>query len=205
MTLRALVAAATASLAVAGAVAAPTAGAATYRSFGLSSTAPAEGLGGSTSFFRARVVLPASWKRLSAPTGALRFREGHGHCFFTVTLSLRTRVAAAGSPADHVAADLAVPAPAYLLDAGQRAPGAWRVTRGATANQRITLNGEYARVAHADAGLIPGGQSAWAEIVATASSRPGDECHSGTWRDTLGPALGDAFATARTRAYVHRA
>jgi hypothetical protein len=104
-----------------------------------------------------------------------------------------------------VAADLAVPAPAYLLDAGQRAPGAWRVTRGATANQRITLNGEYARVAHADAGLIPGGQSAWAEIVATASSRPGDECHSGTWRDTLGPALGDAFATARTRAYAHRA
>jgi hypothetical protein len=204
MTVRALIAAATASLAVAGA-AAHAAGAATYRSFGLSSSAPAEGLGGSTTFFRARVVLPASWKRLSAPAGALRFREGHGRCFFTVTLSLRTRVAATASPADHVGADLAVPAPAYLLDAGERAPGAWRVTRGATANQRITVNGEYARVAHADAGLIPGDQSAWAEIIATASSRPGDQCHSGTWRDTLGPALGDAFATARTTAYVRRA
>jgi hypothetical protein len=204
MTVRSLIAAATASLAVGGA-AAPAAGAATYRSFGLSSSAPAEGLGGSTTFFRARVVLPASWKRLSAPAGALRFREGHGRCFFTVTLSLRTRVAATASPADHVGADLAVPAPAYLLDAGERAPGAWRVTRGATANQRITVNGEYARVAHADAGLIPGDQSAWAEIIATASSRPGDQCHSGTWRDTLGPALGDAFATARTTAYVRRA
>jgi hypothetical protein len=204
MTVRALIAAATASLAVA-AAAAPTAGAATYRSFGLSSTAPAGGLGGSTAFFRARVVLPASWKRVSAPAGALRFREGHGRCFFTVTLSLRTRIAASGSPADHLAADLPVPAPAYLLDAGQRPPGAWRVTRGQTANQRITLRGEYARVAHADAGLIPGGQSAWAEILAAASSRPGDECHSGTWRDTLGPALGDAFATARTTAYVRRA
>jgi hypothetical protein len=204
MTLRPLIAAATASLAVAGA-AAPGAGAATYRSFGLTSTAPAEGVGGSTTYFRARVVLPTSWKRLSAPSGALRFREGHGHCFFTVTLSLRTRVAAAGSPADHVTADLAVPAPAYLLDGGQRPPGAWRVTRDATANQRITVHGEYARVAHADAGLIPGGQSAWAEIVAAASSRPGDECHSGTYRDTLGPALGDAFATARTMAYVRRA
>jgi hypothetical protein len=202
MTLRPLIAAATASLAVAGA-AAPGAGAATYRSFGLTSTAPAEGVGGSTTYFRARVVLPTSWKRLSAPSGALRFREGHGHCFFTVTLSLRTRVAAAGSPADHVTADLAVPA--HLLDGGQRPPGAWRVTRDATAKQRITVHGEYARVAHADAGLIPGGQSAWAEIVAAASSRPGDECHSGTYRDTLGPALGDAFATARTMAYVRRA
>jgi hypothetical protein len=203
MTLRALIAAATASLAVAGA-AAPTAGAAGYQSFGLRSTAPAEGVGASSTYFRARVVLPASWKRLSAPAGALRFREGHRGCFFTVTLSLRTRVAAAGSPADHVAADLAVPAPAYLLDGGERPPGAWRVTRDATAGQRIRLHGEYARVAHADAGLIPVGRSAWAEIVAVASSRPGDECHSGTYRDALGPALGDAFATARTMAYVRR-
>ncbi|MCW3046179.1 MAG: hypothetical protein JWO74_463 [Solirubrobacterales bacterium] len=204
MAIRPLIAAATASLAVTGA-AAPAAGAATYRSFGLTSSAPAGGVAGSTTSFRARVVLPTSWKRLSAPAGALRFREGHGNCFFTVTLSLRTRVGASGSPADHVAADLGVPAPAYLLDGGERPPGAWRVTRDATANPRITLHGEYARVAHADAGLIAGGQSAWAEIIASASSRPGDQCHSGTYRDTLGPALGDAFATARTMAYVRRA
>lgn len=204
MTLRAFVAAATATLAVAGA-AAPTAGAAGYQSFGLRSTAAAEGVGGSTTLFQARVVLPTSWTRLSAPAGTLRFREGHRGCFFTVTLSLRVRVAAAGAPADHVTADLAVPAPAYLLDGGQRPPGAWRVTRDVTSGQRVTLRGEYARVAYADAGLIPDGQSAWAEIVAAASSRTGDVCHSGTYRDTLGPALGDAFATARTTAYVRRA
>ena len=201
-TRHAAAAAAVASLALA---AVPSAHAATYRSFGLRSTAPAIGLPGSTTFSGARVVLPTSWKRLSAPKGSLRFREGHDACFFTVTLSLRVRVAPAGSAADHVAADLPVPPAVYVLDSGQRGIGAWRVTRDRGPGGRVTLHGEYARVGHADPGLIPAGQAAWVEVAASASSRPGDECHSGTYRDALGPALGDAFATSRTHAYVRRA
>jgi hypothetical protein len=49
------------------------------------------------------------------------------------------------------------------------------------------------------ADIAPAGQQVWTELRATAVSRRGDECHSGTYRESLGPALGDALATARTR------
>ncbi len=182
----------------------PAAGAAAYRSFGLNSAAPVPGVSGSKTFLEARVILPASWKRISAPAGALRFREGHRGCFYVVSFGLRAHVAPTGTPAEHVAADLPVAGRRFLLDDGLRPPGAWRVTRVQRAAGRVSLRGAYARVAHADAGLIPSGQAVWAEIVANATSEAGGECHSGSYRSTLGPALGDAFATTRTRAYARR-
>jgi hypothetical protein len=194
------------AIAVVGAAsaAAPIAGAADFRSYALRSTTAVRDLPGTTTFTTARVILPRSWKALRASPGTLRFREGNGRCSFTVALALRARVAAAGSADAHVAADLPVRVARLVLDSGTRQPGAWRVTREPTPG-RIVLHGEYARLAHADAGLIAAGQAAWGELVASASSRPGDECHSGTYRATLGPALGDAFATARMTAYARRA
>ena len=46
--------------------------------------------------------------------------------------------------------------------------------------------------------IAPAGQVAWTEIRVTAVSRAGDECHSGTWRQALGPTIGDSLAVART-------
>jgi hypothetical protein len=184
--------------------AASIAGAADFRGYALRSTTAVQGLPGTTTFVTARVILPRSWKALRASPGTLRFREGNSRCSFTVALALRIRVAAAGSAEDHVAADLPVSGVRLVLDSGTRQPGAWRVTRAPTAG-RLVLHGEYARVAHADAGLIPAGQAAWGELVASASSRPGDVCHSGTYRAALGPALGDAFAAVRMTAYARRA
>ena len=45
--------------------------------------------------------------------------------------------------------------------------------------------------------IVPSGQVAWSEIRVTATSRKGDECHSGTYRKALGPTLGDSLAVAR--------
>jgi hypothetical protein len=46
--------------------------------------------------------------------------------------------------------------------------------------------------------IVPAGQVAWSDVTVSAISRPGDECHSGTYRNRMGPQLGDALATART-------
>ncbi len=51
---------------------------------------------------------------------------------------------------------------------------------------------------------IPPGQSLWLEVWLTGLSRAGDECHSGTYRQTLGPQFGDVSATLRTRSYIKR-
>jgi hypothetical protein len=181
---------------------AATAKAADYRSYSLTTQPKVAEAADATAFLRARFILPADWTRLSAPKGTLRFREGHRSCFYTVSIALRAHVAPTASLQDHLAADLPVPAAAYVLDAGERSPGAWRVTRLRTTNQQVRLSGAYARPMTTDPNLVPDGQSAWGEIVASAASRKGDECHSGTYRQTLGPALGDAFATARMTAYL---
>ena len=45
--------------------------------------------------------------------------------------------------------------------------------------------------------VAPAGQVAWTELRVTAASRSGDECHAGTWREALGPVIGDSLAVAR--------
>ena len=54
--------------------------------------------------------------------------------------------------------------------------------------------------------LVPGGTIAgrklWFQTTVTATSRVGDECHSGTYRDVAGPIIGDALATERIRAFI---
>lgn len=178
-------------------------GAATWRSYGLRSTAPVVGVSGSTTFFRARVVLPTSWHPLPSSASRLRFRAGHVACRFTVSISLTTVLGPTVAPADRLVSELPVTGPQYVLDSGERRPGAWRVTRR-PGIAPVLIDGAYVRPAHADAGLLPAGQTAWATILATARSRPHSECHSGTWRSTMGPGLGDAFATTRTAAYARR-
>jgi hypothetical protein len=43
------------------------------------------------------------------------------------------------------------------------------------------------------------GRPTWVATRVRGASDRGDECHAGTYRDTLGPALGDALATVRAR------
>jgi hypothetical protein len=178
--------------------------AATWRSYGIQTQAPVVGLDGTKTFFRASLLVKSTWRPESIRRGTLRFRAGTSLCPYTVTFTLKTALGPAVAPADRALADLPAPANAYVLDSGTRKPGAWRVTRE-RGNMPIRIHGEYVRIAHPDAGLVPAGQAAWATIVATAKSHPGAECHAGSWRSNLGPGIGDAFATTRTAAYARRA
>jgi hypothetical protein len=75
----------------------------------------------------------------------------------------------------------------YVLDAGTRGRAAWRVVRlpGPTGPVRLR------------AVRIDPGQGL--ETTVTADEDRGDECHMGTYRDVVGPGIGDALATLRGR------
>jgi hypothetical protein len=146
---------------------------------------------------RFRVVVPARWTRRSAPAGRLRFLTPGTGCRYTVTLRARTALGAPGDAAARVGAGLPSPSPARLLDDGVRRSAAFRVIRPQSDGGRVRLRGQRSAVLTRRADIAPAGQVAWTDVLASAISRQGDECHSGTYRQVLGPQLGDALATAR--------
>jgi hypothetical protein len=173
---------------------------------GRSYTQPAESglpVTGSLSEFRAvarvRVVVPSDWRRESASAGTLRFLTPGAGCRYRVTFSVRTELAAPGDAAARVDASLPSPSAARLLDGGLRGATAFRVVRPVRQDGRVQLRGLRTAVLTRRTDIVPAGQVAWSDVLVSAISRPGDECHSGTYRERMGPQLGDALATARTR------
>jgi len=146
---------------------------------------------------RARVVVVTDWRRQRASAGRLAFLTPGSTCRYRVTLSVRTRIAAPGDPVAYVTDALPSPGPAYLLDSGQRSGTAFRTVRRRNSGEIVRIDALWARVLTRRRDIVPAGQVAWTEIRVTAASRPGDECHSGTWRERMGPQISDALATAR--------
>jgi hypothetical protein len=111
---------------------------------------------------------------------------------------VRTVVGEPADPSERAAAGLPARSEAYVLDSGSRKGSAFRVVRRPTGD-RVRVDGLWNAVLTRRSDIVPAGQAAWSEIRVTAASRAGDECHSGTYRDRLGPQIGDALATARSR------
>lgn len=145
-------------------------------------------------------VTPGSWSRLKQTRKShISFRAGTS-CRYSITLTTRLAEDSDETPAEHVAAALPVPTTSYLLDGGVRnSTGAWRVTRQANAVDRRA--GRVRLLAMRADRRSLGGRRAWQETIVSAISRAADECHTGTYRDALGPQIGDALATSTGRAY----
>jgi hypothetical protein len=147
----------------------------------------------------ARVVVPGDWQKLSAPAGGLRFLGSRNtSCRYRIAFTAKSRLGAPADPVAYVTAALPAASAPYLLDSGVHGGRAFRVVRRRTTGQ-VRVDALFATVLTRRADIAPAGQVAWGEIHVVATSRPGDECHSGTYRDTLGPQIGDALATARVR------
>ena len=132
--------------------------------------------------------------------GLLRFITPRSNCRYQVLFSVASRLAAPRAAVDYVADALPSPSASRLLDSGQRGSNsAFRVIHEQGKGAVVSLRALWAGVLTGRADIAPAGQIAWSELGVTAASRPGDECHAGTWRDVLGPQLGDALATTRTR------
>jgi hypothetical protein len=154
---------------------------------------------------RARVVVPTRWRVRSAPAGPLRLLVNqNGSCAYDLTYAVRTRLAPTQEASAYVAGALPSPGPRYLIDAGTHGNGAFRVVRQPGGAGRVRLDALWAGVLTRRADIAPAGQTAWTEIRVTALSRAGDECHSGTWRQSVGPSIGDSLAVARTGLHFTR-
>jgi hypothetical protein len=147
---------------------------------------------------RARVIVPARWQRRSAPAGGLRFLlPGTSSCRYSVTFRVTAALGAPGDATARLDAQLPSPGANRVLDEGRRDAAAFRITRPVSSDGRIRLQALRTTVLTRRTDVAPAGQVAWVDLSASASSRAGDECHSGTYR-ALGPEIGDALATART-------
>jgi hypothetical protein len=154
---------------------------------------------------RARIIAPDEWQRQKGEADQLRFISPGGTCRYRISFSLRSKVGEPGDAADYVAAGLPAAGSRYVLDSGRRGGSAFRVIREKTSGANVQLRALRASVLTRRSDIAPKGQAVWNEVRVTATSRPGDECHSGTYRERLGPQLGDALATARTNlAFVRK-
>jgi opacity protein-like surface antigen len=145
-------------------------------------------------------LAPGTWTRLK-PTDSrhLSFHRGTASCRYSITFTTRIAADRAESAEAHVLRATPVPSRAYLLDAGTRnGIAAWRVTRLKTTDGTVRLLAMQA----VRRSLGPG-RRAWHETVVTATSRKGDECHSGTYRQATGPQIGTALASADGRIYTY--
>jgi hypothetical protein len=148
---------------------------------------------------RAGVMAPGQWKRHAARAGRLRFTATQNPgCHYDLTYRVDSVLAPPGSASDFVAARLVPAGARYLLDSAQRGNTAFRVVRRKSVAGRVRVDALWAGVLTRRADIAPAGKWAWTEIQVTARSRSGDECHAGTWRQALGPSIGDSLAVART-------
>ena len=141
----------------------------------------------------ARVAVPKTWK----PKGTTQFdTTKNPSCSYRLKFTVRTRIDGPGDAAARVKA--AVPGTgAFVLDSGQRNGGAWRVVRKSVP-QAVHVDAQWSGVLTRRSDIVPSGKVAWTDLSVSAQSHEGDECHSGTYREVLGPQTGDALAVART-------
>ena len=146
---------------------------------------------------RGRVAAPGQWRRRAARAGRLRFvATQNPGCHYDLTYSVTSVLAPTGAARDFVAARLVPDGPRYVLDSGERGSAAFRVVRRKSVGGQVRVDALWAGVLTRRADIAPAGQWAWSQIRVSARSRRGDECHSGTWREGLGPAIGDSLAVA---------
>ncbi len=161
--------------------------------------------GAKTVYLSARVAFPRSFRVLATGTH-LTLRSGRPGCTYTARVRTGMDVTpAAISGADHTLALTPGSGP-YLLDSGARGRMSFRVTRVRADRVRLVaaavvpVSSSKAR----QLGLTAA-QRAYHVVHVQAESRPGDECHSGTYREGLSQQIGDALAVSRTRSYVNLA
>lgn len=164
------------------------------------STVSVDGAPGAVGVITTSLLVPNSWKRQKSK-GTPTWLAGHGNCFYRVTTRSTLTVAPSSLAAVRVAGDLPEVGP-RILDSGTRNSAAWRVTRPEMAGRKhLRAVASFATRATSGVALLAG-QSLWLEVWLDGLSRVGDECHSGTYRQTLGPQMGDVLSTVHVRSYI---
>jgi hypothetical protein len=143
---------------------------------------------------RTTLMFPTGWTVVRSSRGHVRFREGTTACTYTVDASVA--VVQIDAPTAVAAARSLVPtADGRLLEAGHRGSATWRVVKLHGNGTQVRL--EAVRAQPLRFLSTRAGRPTWRVTRVRGVSDRGDECHAGTYRDTLGPTIGDALATVR--------
>ena len=149
---------------------------------------------------RASVAVPATWRRRTAAAGRLRFvTTQNPSCRYTVGYAVKSVLTPEQDAAQYAAARLPAASARHLLDRGERGSSAFRVVRRPGIGGGVRVEALWVGVLTRRDDVAADGKVARTEIRVSATARAGDECHAGTWRESLGPAIGDSLAVARTR------
>ena len=147
---------------------------------------------------KARVLIPTKWRSRSGPAGQRRYTVAQNpSCRYELTYTVRSLLRSGGTAAEYVASELSAASARHLLDSGERGNRAFRVVRQ-SGGSRVRVDAIWAGVLTRRDDIAPAGQVAYTEIRVSARSTAGSECHAGTWRESLGPTIGDTLAAART-------
>lgn len=197
----------TAAVGVAALLAAAPALAATTTSRSISSPRAGVAISGvptAVATWKTTLSFPSTWSVVGKPSTSMKLRVARNDlCQYTVTV--RNEVVAAPSDASPAAraAEVVPGTGRYVVDSGTRNSAAWRVVRKPTTGGVVRLDAVRVIRHYTDAKAgLPAGQAGWLQTRVTAVSDQGDECHAGTWRDTVGPGIGDALSTERSSAYT---
>jgi hypothetical protein len=150
------------------------------------------------------LLVRTTWRTRRISRTAFGFGLGSRSCRYSGTVTTHVEQGFQGDALVRVRSALPVSNQNLVLDEGTRGRAAWRVIRVQRGDGRVEVRGQFQRTLTTQSGTVPPGQTAWLVVDARALSRIGSECHSGTYRQTLGPQLGDAFAGSRTRGFVFR-
>lgn len=158
--------------------------------------------GPKTATLSARITVPRSWTLVTSKPTLQTYRVGSTICRYTVRV--RTKLVVTSSDALGYARTATPGSGGYVLDEGTRGRAAWRVTRLRTNDTTTALKavGVYPRSLGTRNNDVIGSGQAFQVITFDAASQRNSECHAGTYREVLGPQIGDALAIARTRGYV---
>lgn len=156
-----------------------------------------------------RLLLPSSWVPRTTRTALVLRNTRSSACAYTITVRAAYVLGDRGADTGPLVEALTPATGPFLLDAGTRGTTSWRVTRikqaGSTSTTRIRLKAVRMAPSAITAGRgnpLPAGKQVFLRTTVTATDRTGDECHTGTYRDAVGPQIGDGLVMQRGRGYL---
>jgi hypothetical protein len=184
------------------AVAAPETGSQKSRAVPISATV--DGFPAGKAQGKVRLNFPIAWKARTSAT-ALTITKSTPACTYKVTAKADYVVGDKGADTAPLVEAAAPAKGPYLLDHGTRGTTSWRVTRvqdGSTRTRLVAVRMAPTAITAGTKAPLPAGKQFFLRTTVRAIDGADDECHTGTYRQSLGPAIGDALVTQKGSGFI---
>ncbi len=150
-----------------------------------------------------RLAFPSSWPARTT-SRALTVTRPSRACTFTVIAKADYVLGDKGADTTELVTAATPASGPYVLDQGTRGSASWRVTRikDTTRTKLLAVRMSPTAITAGKGAPLPAGKQFFLRTTVSAIDRATDECHSGSYRSSLGPAIGDALATQKGRGFI---